>query len=146
MKLRDYRAEDFETFCEIDRQCFPPGIAYSRDEIAAMVEQPGIIVVVAEQEGHVAGFAMAYPMRGKRGHIITIDVLAQHRKCGLGTWLMEEVHNRLRAAGMRRVTLETAVDNAAAIRFYEKLGYTMLRRLEGYYQRRLDAWQMAKEL
>lgn len=146
MRLRDYRAEDFETLCEIDRQCFPAGIAYSREEIAAMVEQPGMIVVVAEQEGNVAGFAIAYPMRGKRGHIITIDVLEQHRKCGLGTRLMEEVHNRLLAAGMRRVTLETAVDNAAAIRFYEKLGYTTLRRLEGYYQRRLDAWQMAKEL
>lgn len=146
MTLRDYRAQDYEALCEIDHQCFPPGIAYSREEIAASVEQPGVIVVVAEESGTVAGFAMAYPMPGKRGHISTIDVLAQHRQCGLGTRLMAEVHHRLLAAGARRVILETAVDNAAAIRFYEKLGYTAVRRLKGYYPGRLDAWQMAKEL
>ncbi len=146
MTLRDYRAADFDALCAIDRQCFPPGIAYSRGEIAATVEHPGAIVVVAEDAGKLAGFVMAMPMDGKRGHIITIDVLAQHRQCGLGTRLMDEAHARLLAAGKRRVTLETAVDNIAAIRFYEKLGYKTVRRLEGYYLRRLDAWQMAKEL
>jgi len=144
--LRDYRAEDFETICEIDRQCFPPGIAYSREEIASAIGEPELILIVAEEDSKVAGFVMAGPQGGRRGHIITIDVLAPHRKSGLGTRLMLEVHERLRAAGARRVILETAVDNTAAIRFYEKLGYTTLRRLKGYYPKRLDAWQMAKDL
>lgn len=146
MILRDYRAEDFETICEIDRQCFPKGIAYSRGEIAATVKHPGVIVVVAEEQSAVAGFVMAAPMEKGRGHIITIDVLAAHRKRGLGTQLMEETHRRLLAAGKHRVTLETAVDNIAAIEFYQKLGYTTVRRLEGYYLKRIDAWHMAKEL
>ena len=145
MTLRDYRAEDFETICEIDRQCFPPGIAYSREEIASAIEDPELILIVAEEDGKVAGFVMAEPECGGRGHIITIDVLAPHRRSGLGMQLMAEVHERLRAAGVRRVILETAVDNTAAIRFYEKLGYTTSRRLKGYYLGRVDAWQMVKE-
>lgn len=146
MTLRDYRAEDFEDICEIDRQCFPPGIAYSREEIALAVDQSETIVVVAEEDSKITGFVMATPTGRQRGHIITIDVLAPHRQSGLGTRLMTEVHNRLLAAGARRVILETAVDNAAAIRFYQKLGYTAERRLKGYYSGRLDAWRMTKEL
>ena len=146
MTLRDYRAGDFEAICEIDRQCFPPGIAYSRDDMAVAVEQPELILVVAEENSKVAGFVMAGPLGGRRVHIITIDVLAQYRQCGLGTRLMAEIHARLLAAGARRVILETAVDNNAAIRFYQKLGYTTLRRLKDYYPGRLDAWQMAREL
>jgi ribosomal protein S18 acetylase RimI-like enzyme len=144
--LRDYRAEDFAALCEIDRLCFPPGIAYSPEEIAMAVEQPAMIVVVAEDAGKVAGFVVADPVGRRRGHVITIDVLAQYRQSGLGTRLMEETHRRLLATGTRHVILETAVDNTAAIRFYEKLGYTTVRRLKGYYHGRLDAWQMAKEL
>ncbi len=145
MTLRDYRTEDFEALCEIDRQCFPPGIAYSREEIAWAVEQPEM-VVVAEEKGGIAGFVIAEVTGPQRGYIITIDVLAQHRKSGVGTQLMEEAHRRLIAAGTRRVILETAVNNTEAIRFYEKLGYTTVRRLKGYYPGRLDAWEMSKEL
>lgn len=146
MTLRDYRAADFERICEIDRQCFPPGIAYTRDDIAMAVLQPGVTVVVAEDGGAIVGFVMIARRSHRRGHIITIDVLAANRRRGLGTQLMEEAHRRLRDRGVASVSLETALDNAAAIRFYEKLGYTTVRRLEGYYPNRLDAWEMAKEL
>jgi len=33
MILRDYRPEDFAHLCEIDRLCFPPGIAYTAEEM-----------------------------------------------------------------------------------------------------------------
>jgi ribosomal-protein-alanine N-acetyltransferase len=142
VKIRDYRAEDFDTLCEIDQRCFPPGIAYSPDDIAMSMLEPGTFIVIGEHEDAVAGFLLARAERGGRGHIITIDVIAEHRRSGLGALLLEAAHARL--AG-RRVILEVAVDNEAAIAFYKKHGYVTLRRLKKYYLDRDDAWQMVKQ-
>src|SRR6266581_2359022 len=100
--IRDYRPEDFAALCEIDRRCFPPGIAYSQEDIAMVLLEPGAFVVVGEDHGQIAGFILARRERGDRAHIITIDVLEKHRRSGLGTMLLEEAHRRLGAAGARR--------------------------------------------
>jgi ribosomal-protein-alanine N-acetyltransferase len=144
--IRDYRPEDFPALCEIDRLCFPPGIAYSAEDIAMSLLQAGVFVVVGEQAGEIAGFILGQNRRGGRTHIITIDVLEPHRRSGLGTLLLEEAHRRARAAGAQRVVLEVSVENAPAQAFYRKHGYEVSRRLKRYYQDREDAWQMVKEL
>lgn len=143
MIVRDYLPEDFPILCEVDRRCFPPGIAYSPEDIEVALLQPGSFVVVGEDAGEIAGFILARRERGGKAHIITIDVLAEHRRSGLGSMLLSEAHRRL---GGSRVILEVAVDNAAAIAFYEKHGYKACRRLKRYYLDRDDAWQMQKEL
>ena len=150
MTLRNYVPEDFERICEIDRLCFPPRIAYSAGEIAATLQERGIIVVVGAPVGvedqRVAGFVLARKEPRAHGHIITIDVLPEFRLAGLATRLMTEAHHRLKEAGVKRVHLETSVENAPAIAFYRKLGYSNLRRLKGYYLGEIDAYLMVKDL
>jgi len=141
--VRDYLPEDFAILCEIDRRCFPPGIAYSPDDIEIALLEPGSFVVVGSDGDRIAGFILGRRERGGRGHIITIDVLSEYRRSGLGTMLLEEAHRRL---GSARVILEVAVDNPAAIAFYKKHGYVTVRRLKRYYLDRDDAWQMQKNL
>ena len=143
MKVRDYLPGDFATLCEIDRKCFPPGIAYSPEDIEIALLEPGSFVLVGAEGPRIGGFILARRERGGRAHIITIDVLKEQRRSGLGTLLLNEAHRRL---GNARVILEVAVDNPAAIAFYQKHGYTSLRRLKKYYLDRDDAWQMQKEL
>jgi ribosomal-protein-alanine N-acetyltransferase len=144
--IRDYRPEDFPALCEIDQRCFPPGIAYSADDIAMALLERGVFVVVGEEGSETAGFILSRNERGGRAHIITIDVLEQHRRSGLGTLLLEEAHRRLNAAGAQRVFLEVSVENAPAQAFYRKHGYEVVKRLKRYYENREDAWQMVKEL
>ena len=133
-------------FCEIDRLCFPPGIAYSAGDIATTLRERGIIALVGVEDQLVAGFVLARQEPRARGHIITIDVLPEFRLAGLATRLMTEAHHRLKEAGVKRVHLETSVENAPAIAFYQKLGYSNLRRLKGYYLGEIDAYLMMKDL
>ena len=146
MTLRNYVPEDFERICEIDRLCFPPGIAYSAGDIATTLRERGIIALVGVEEERVAGFVLARKEPRAHGHIITIDVLPEFRLAGLATRLMTEAHHRLKEAGVKRVHLETSVENAPAIAFYQKLGYSNLRRLKGYYLGETDAYLMVKDL
>ena len=46
--LREFRRDDFESLWRIDQQCFAPGIAYSRLELAAYIRLRGSFTLVAE--------------------------------------------------------------------------------------------------
>lgn len=160
-RIRDFKPEDFDCLWQIDQECFPPGISYSRPELRAYVRRRGSFTLVAEREsqpqglpkvqladsdGHcgIQGFIVAYG--GMAGHIITIDVLASARRSGLGSQLLATAEDRLRTGGSRAVGLETAVDNHAAIAFYKRHGYSVFGTWPRYYSNGVDALAMRKQL
>jgi ribosomal-protein-alanine N-acetyltransferase len=146
MRLRDYHRADFQLIWELDQECFPPGIAYSRSELRAFLSQKAAETIVAEREGRVLAFVLGLRRSHAGGHVITLDVAASVRRQGLGEQLLVELERRFRAAGVKRVQLETAVTNGTAIAFYERLGYRKVSYLDRYYGPGLHAWKMAKTL
>jgi [ribosomal protein S18]-alanine N-acetyltransferase len=161
--LRDFQSLDFETLWRIDQRCFPPGIAYTKAELRAYVSSPGVFALVAEEasgegedsrfgvgsrpEGElILGFIVAQANRGGVGHIITIDVLPEGRRRGIGSNLLDAAEQLLRNSRCDRVRLETAVDNIAAQRFYERQGYGVTKTISGYYSNGADAFVMMKDI
>jgi ribosomal-protein-alanine N-acetyltransferase len=148
--LRDYRREDFNRLWRIDQECFAPGIAYSRIELAAYIRLRGSFTVVAEAadgaSGQVLGFIIAQVNRRGIGHILTIDVPRQSRRLGIGSKLLATAEERLRAAPCHTVVLETAVDNSAALTFYKRHGYSVVKTIPRYYSNGLDAFVLEKDL
>ncbi len=143
--VREFKPEDFDALWRIDQECFPPGISYSRQELKAYVRQRRAFTIVAEGAGgEIAGFLVAHG--GSTGHIITIDVIQKARSSGVGSLLLEKSEDRLREGGSGAVTLETAVDNLAAISFYKRHGYSVVRTWPRYYSNGVDALVMQKEL
>ena len=59
---------------------------------------------------------------------------------------MEAAEERVRKLGGFMMVLEAAVDNAAALAFYERHRYKVLKRFPGYYAHNLDAWFLTKRL
>lgn len=143
--LRDYAAGDFERLYEIDQACYEPAIAYSRREMRNYLRFPGADCVVAEADGEIIGFCLTAHERAS-GYIITIDVLAEYRRHGVGTMLLAEVERRLAASGVREIALETATDNVSAIAFWQKHGYRTRGVKKGYYPGGRDAYSMTKHL
>lgn len=143
--LRKFRSEEVEDLYQIDQACYPRGIAYSRRTLKWFLAQPDAECLVAEIEGKVIGFILTEAQRGM-AHIITIDVLAEHRRTGAGTALLQAAEKGLGARGVREVHLETAHDNAPAIAFWEKHGYRKRGILRNYYLDRIDAFAMSKQL
>jgi ribosomal-protein-alanine N-acetyltransferase len=152
--IRPYRAADFGRLWQIDQGCFAPGVAYSQMELSGFITRRNAITLIAEtnpdgfkqDENPIIGFAIAQPYR-KHGRIITLDVLPQARRSGLGSALLLECEKRLRHRNCTEVYLETAVDNEAALKMYHKQGYRILRTLPGYYHATgLDAFLLGKEL
>lgn len=145
-RVRDYDRSDFESIWQLDQECFPTGIAYSRSELRDFLAAKTAETIVIERAGRIVAFALGCRRGRTVGHVITLDVTASARRQGLGRRLMAELEGRFRAAGVARMQLETAVSNTVAIRFYERLGYRKVAKLRGYYGPGLHAWSMQKAL
>ncbi len=141
--LRTFRPEDFETLYEIGQVCYPREIAYSRRELRWYLRLPGAEGIVAERDGQIAGFLLSANWE-QVGHIITIDVLAQFRRAGTGSALVRESEARLVRQGVKTIEIETAVNNPAAIAFWNKHGYISRGILKDYYPGGLSAYAMIK--
>lgn len=145
--LREYRHSDFETLFEIDQECFDPELAYSRAELNHYLLRKGAFAIIAEdRKKKIEGFVVAEADRRGFGHIITIDVLKNARRSGLGTKLMAAVEQRLRTSGSRVIVLETGVDNLAALKFYKRLNYTVEKVIPHYYSGERDAFLLSKRI
>jgi ribosomal-protein-alanine N-acetyltransferase len=146
--LRDFHNPDFETLWRIDQQCFAPGISYSQPELAAYIRLLGSFTLVAETsnsgEARILGFVVAN--RRRQGHIITIDVLPEARRLGIGSKLLSAAEDRLRASQCTAVKLETAVNNMSALAFYKRHGYFVVKTVPRYYPDGLDAFVLEKNL
>jgi ribosomal-protein-alanine N-acetyltransferase len=153
-RIREFKKADFQTLWQIDQACFEPQLAYSQAELAFYMRRPGSFTLVAEAEvttegdivdSQILGFIVAENRR-RTGHIITIDVVEKARRSGVGSGLMRATEEKLLRAGSTTVTLETPVNNAAAIRFYKSEGYYVEKTIAGYYSNQMDALLMTKEL
>jgi len=143
--LRPVRRDDVDALLALDRACFRPGIAYSRAELQYFLFHARSVSVLAEDENGIAGFAIVKFHFEKGlcvGHIITIDVAEAQRRRGVGRLLMDALLASCHQAEATSLRLEVAVDNAGAIAFYERLGFTETGRIPGYYMGKLDALTM----
>jgi [ribosomal protein S18]-alanine N-acetyltransferase len=159
--VRNYRPEDFSTLWKIDQGCFPPGIAYTQLELNSFIQHRGAFTLVAEtspghelpegrsNSGHdipcILGFLVAESRRAA-GHIVTIDVRPQARRHLVGSVLLEAAESRMRSHDCEVSRLETAVDNVAALSFYKRHGYSVIKVVPRYYSNGLDALVLEKNL
>lgn len=143
IRLREVRPDDLDALHLLDQACFEPDIAYTQGQLRFFLSRENSCGTVAEVDGALAGFAIGH-RSGARGHVVTIDVAAAHRRSGVGRALLRELVRRLEASGARRIRLEVDLRNAAAIRFYEGLGFRESRRLRGYYGPGLDGLEMIR--
>jgi ribosomal protein S18 acetylase RimI-like enzyme len=149
--LRHYRTEDFSRLMEIDQACFVDGIAYSEDEMRHFLSLQSAMTLVGVEDETIQGFVIAGRFRQRQarhtmGRIITIDVAPPAQRSGLGTLLLTKAEAELKQTGCDYVSLEVAVDNELALRFYKKHGYSVLKVLPRYYLDSVDGLLMGKKL
>ncbi|MEJ8566053.1 GNAT family N-acetyltransferase [Elongatibacter sediminis] len=107
---------------------------------AGFGDDPGVGALIAEVDGIVAGFlsyTVCYSIWSAADFMLIDDVYVRNdfRGDGLGEALMRELQQTCKALGLSRIKWEVEPDNAAAIRFYERLGATG-------YDKRLFRWNV----
>eukprot|EP01125_Pyxidicula_operculata_P011560 TRINITY_DN3787_c0_g1_i1.p1 TRINITY_DN3787_c0_g1~~TRINITY_DN3787_c0_g1_i1.p1 ORF type:complete len:183 (+),score=28.65 TRINITY_DN3787_c0_g1_i1:70-549(+) len=67
-------------------------------------------------------------------YIMTLGVLAQYRKLGLGRKLLEYVLNLAQKKGIKQIYLNVQTSNQDAIEFYKKFNFVVTGEQKGYYK------------
>jgi ribosomal protein S18 acetylase RimI-like enzyme len=89
-------------------------------------------VLIAESQGEPVGYAVVQ-VRGPEetwatgdrvAQLETLTVLPGHRGKGIGSALVERMHEELRHLGASHFVVSVIASNADAVRFYERLGLT----------------------
>jgi ribosomal protein S18 acetylase RimI-like enzyme len=142
--IREYDRADFERLYKIDHAAFSDDIAYSRLELQYYLQSRKCRTLVSEDGGEIVGFVVGCSEPRKLGHIITIDVIPHRQHQQIGSRLLDEIEQWLWRQGVEAIYLETPVDDAGARGFYDKHGYFVFDRFEGYYNDSLDAFVMMK--
>jgi ribosomal-protein-alanine N-acetyltransferase len=111
--------------------------------------------LVAERDDEIVGYIMCRLEFGfsnlginivRKGHIVSVAVMPEHRKRGLGRALLEEAMKAMKDKGCKEVFLEVRVSNLPAITLYEKMGYMEVRKIPYYYRDGETALVMARPL
>ena len=111
--------------------------------------------LVAEVERKLVGYIMCKIEYGfsnfkklgfvKKGHVVSVAVLPENRKNGIGRALIEEAIAGVKLKKSDELYLEVRCSNTEAIRLYEKLDFIIKQRLKAYYRDGEDAYLMAIE-
>lgn len=111
--------------------------------------------LVAEIDGVHAGYIMCKSEYGfshfkrlgfvKKGHVVSVAVLPEFRRQGLGRILVEEAINGIVLRKCEEMYLEVRCSNVAAVKLYENLGFIIRQRQRAYYRDGEDAYLMAIE-
>jgi len=88
------------------------------EEIQKKLQRDPDLFLVAETDGNLIGTVIG-GFDGRRGLIYHLAVEPVFRKLGIGSLLMDEVEQRLKAKGCLKCYLMVTVENENAMRFYE---------------------------
>ncbi len=111
--------------------------------------------LVAEINGRLVGYIMCKTEYGfsnfkklgfvKKGHVVSVAVLEEQRKKGIGRSLVEEAIAGTKIKKADELYLEVRCSNNEAVRLYEKIGFIIKQRIKSYYRDGEDAYLMAIE-
>lgn len=113
-----------------------------------VAEINGVIVgyIMCRVEYGISDFSKHIPKPAKKGHVISIAVLPEHRRKGLGRMLMKMSIDGMIKRNLDEVYLEVRISNEPAITLYKSLGFIIVRRIPGYYSDGEDAYVMSLNL
>jgi ribosomal-protein-alanine N-acetyltransferase len=116
----------------LHQACFPED-PWDLQAITEMMGIPGFFGLVAWDEEVPAGFALALDL-GKECEVLSLGVVLDRRRAGLGLSLLDAVCCEARRRGAECVALEVSVDNRAARALYAATGFTVVGRRPNYYR------------
>jgi len=119
---------------QLHTACFPQG--WSSEAFAKLLNMPGAMGLIATQndnEEAAIGFALISNAGGE-AEIITLGVLPDTQRQGIGTHLINALHKICLECDTACVFLEVNSQDTGTVSFYRKAGYECVGTRERYYK------------
>ena len=135
--IRQVTRDDADAIVAIEREAFGDD-AWSDTLVDLELTAPGRVVVAAEQDDVLVGYASAAVIADV-ADLTRIAVRPAERRSGVARSLLESLLELAAERGVERMMLEVADTNEPALGFYVASGFAEIARRRDYYGRGVDA-------
>ena len=152
--IRRCAYEDLNSVISINLKTLPEH--YTEYFFESLLREIPEAFIIAEINNMVVGYIMCKLEFGfsnfrklgfvKKGHVVSIALLQEHRGKSIGEALMMEGINGVSTRKGDEIYLEVRTSNGPAISLYQKLGFQIKSVLKSYYRDGEDANLMALEI
>ena len=132
---------------EMSRKLIETGLAwrYTPRRMTALISDPETVALGAYDGSRMRGFAVMQ-FGEVHAHLALLCVQPTQQQRGIGRRLMEWLLESAQVAGIASIRLELRADNAAALAFYLRLGFTETQLAPGYYEGQIAVRRMTLPL
>lgn len=132
LAIKQMSLDDLEIAYRIEKECFPPTEAFSKDEYNRLLKSPKAIKLKALIKGRIAGFVVGL-IRNSEGEIYTVNVRRKFRRRDIATTLIQALERSFSKRGCKIVVAEISPDNKPSKELFKRLGYQKARVLNNFY-------------
>ncbi|MNJ08555.1 Acetyltransferase YpeA [compost metagenome] len=137
---------DIDALVALEQDCFTLDRLSTRS-FNWMVRRANASLIVAEQQGKLAGYALLLFHRGTSlARLYSIAVSPAWRGHGLGQRLLEQAQASALQRNCAWLRLEVRTDNPAAVSLYESNGYQRFAVVDDYYEDHSQALRYEKRI
>ncbi len=133
---------DMGVIVNLERAIFRPSEQYTLGFINWLCRNCTRYSFIAIMDGKPVGYIISCIEGFGRGHVISVGVLSEYRRRGVGTELLRRSICEMVRDGVDHVILEVRVSNTPAITLYRKLGFEVRDLLRAYYSDGEDGYLM----
>ncbi len=135
MKVNKYESDPnpdlLREISSIHKSSFENG--WNTEDFKKFIENKGHIIT-ARNNNEIIGFVL-FRIASDESEILTIAVLKEFRKQGVGSDLLKNTINYIKNNGVKNLFLEVREDDISAVNFYIKNGAKEVSRRKNYYVR-----------
>ncbi|MGV8026158.1 MAG: ribosomal protein S18-alanine N-acetyltransferase [Anaerolineaceae bacterium] len=138
-----WEEKNLRQILEIENSSFNEFDAYTLEDFKRWYSYDPDLCVVAEIEGRIVG-CMISRIVDDRLDLASLAIHPAYRRRGIGSMLLTYTIAQMTKQGINHIELEVRKTNAAAIAFWEKLGFVPFGSLPNFYEDGADAYRMRK--
>lgn len=145
--VRPLTTSQLKELLRLNLRCFTNGDSYNKHTFNYLLNEPITLSYRAvTPSDELAAFIFAMTNNNGAAHLTTIGVAPEHRRRGLARRLLEHLERALREKGIGTIMLEVRVGNTVAQALYRTAGFTVVQRINNYYNNGEDCFLMMKSL
>ncbi|MBI4273217.1 MAG: GNAT family N-acetyltransferase [Rhizobiales bacterium] len=146
LRLRCGLPADIAILLDLEGKAFTTD-QLSRKSFRHFLDGPNAYLLVAELDGVLAGYVLViFRPNSIMARLYSIAVFPEFTRRGIGQALLAAAEAHAQERGCHVMRLEVEINNASAIRIYEKSGYCRRGHAASYYDNGSDACRYEKSL